>query len=52
MANNRSLNHIFILFIIFLTTSCGGAKKVSISYAKAPEKTLKKIEDKQPKVRP
>ena len=30
--------------------SCGGAKKVSISYAKAPEKTLKKIEDKQPKV--
>ena len=50
MANNRSLNHIFILFIIFLTMSCGGAKKVSISYAKAPEKTLKKIEDKQPKV--
>ena len=50
MANNRSLNHIFILLIIFLTISCGGAKKVSISYAKAPEKTLKKIEDKQPKV--
>ena len=50
MANNRRVNHIFILLIIFLTISCGGAKKVSISYAKAPEKTLKKIEDKQPKV--
>ena len=30
--------------------SCGGAKKVSIRYTKAPEKTLKKIEVKQSKV--
>ena len=30
--------------------SCGGAKKVSIRYAKAPEKTLKKFEVKQSKV--
>tara|TARA_B100000575_G_C23040264_1_gene598737 strand:+ start:76 stop:909 length:834 start_codon:yes stop_codon:yes gene_type:complete len=50
MANNRSLNHIFISFNIFLMMSCGGAKKVSISYAKTPEKTLKKFEYKQPKV--
>ena len=50
MANNRSLNHIFKLLVILLMMSCGGAKKVSIRYAKAPEKTLKKFEVKQSKV--
>ena len=49
MANNRSLNHIFKLLVILLMMSCGGAKKVSIRYAKAPEKTLKKFEVKQSK---
>ena len=43
MANNRSLNNIFTLLVILLIISCGGAKKVSIRYAKAPEKTLKKL---------
>ena len=50
MANNRSLNHIFKLLVILLMMSCGGAKKVSIRYAKAPEKTLKKFEVKPSKV--
>ena len=50
MANNRSLNNIFTLLVILLIIGCGGAKKVSIRYAKAPEKTLKKFEIKQPKV--
>ena len=52
MANNKSLNHIFILLIILLMISCGGAKKVNITYAKAPEKTLKKFEVKQSKFEP
>ena len=50
MADNKSLNHIFMLLMIFLMISCGGAKKVNIRYAKAPEKTLKKFEVKQSKV--
>tara|TARA_A100001011_G_scaffold183133_1_gene192031 strand:+ start:4906 stop:5739 length:834 start_codon:yes stop_codon:yes gene_type:complete len=44
MANNRSLNHIFTLLIILLMMSCGGSKKVSIRYAKTPEKILKKFD--------
>jgi flagellum-specific peptidoglycan hydrolase FlgJ len=50
MANNRSLNNIFILSLVLLMMGCGGAKKVSIRYAKAPEKTLKKFEVKPAKV--
>jgi len=52
MADNKSINHIFILLMIFLMISCGGAKKVNILYSKAPEKTLKKFEVKQSKVEP
>lgn len=50
MANNRSLNHFFVLSLILLNVSCGGAKKVSLRYAKAPEKTLEKFEVKQSKL--
>ena len=50
MANNRSLNHFFVLSVIFLNVGCGGAKKVSLRYAKAPEKTLEKFEVKQSKL--
>ena len=50
MANNRSLNNIYILSLVLLMMGCGGAKKVSIHYAKAPEKTLKKFEVKPSKV--
>lgn len=50
MANNRSLNNIFILSLVLLMMSCGGAKKASIRYAKVPEKTLKKFEVKPSKV--
>ena len=50
MAKNRSLNNIFILSLVLLIMGCGGAKKVSIRYAKAPEKTLKKFEVKPSKV--
>lgn len=50
MANNRSLNNIFILSLVLLMMGCGGVKKVSIRYAKAPEKTLKKFEVKPSKV--
>ena len=50
MADNKSLNHIFMMLMILLMISCGGTKKVNIRYAKAPEKTLKKFEVKQSKV--
>jgi len=50
MANNRSLNNIFILSLVLLMMGCGGVKKVSIRYAKAPEKILKKFEVKPSKV--
>ena len=50
MAKNRSLNNIFILSLVLLIMGCGGVKKVSIQYAKAPEKTLKKFEVKPSKV--
>ena len=50
MANNRSLNNIFILSLVFLMMGCGGVKKVSIRYTKAPEKILKKFEVKPSKV--
>jgi flagellum-specific peptidoglycan hydrolase FlgJ len=50
MANNRSLNHFFVLSVILLNVCCGGAKKVSLRYAKAPEKTLEKFEVKQSKL--
>jgi flagellum-specific peptidoglycan hydrolase FlgJ len=50
MANNRSLNHFFVLSLILLNVSCGGAKKVSLRYAKAPEKTLEKFDVKQSKL--
>jgi len=44
MADNRGLNHIFILLMILLMMSCGGAKKVSIRDTKKSEKTLKKFQ--------
>lgn len=50
MAENPSLNTVFIVLLMFALTGCGGAKKVTTRYTKAPEKVLKKQVDKQIKV--